>query len=213
RRLVGPLEPQQGHPPLTGVAVRVVREVEAAPFAVVEGRDVVGLQVPQRRGVQVVQETAQGLRGGRGQPLHGPAEQRAPLQHLLVGVAEQQRRDLPRRGQLGVARPLPPRRSDSHGLGSVSASPESAGGFAPPGSFRSFSLRLGNRPAGAPLPSQLSRLTRWCLSSGSTGLSAVWRSRSMWKFSTAAGFGPPDPSPNGPEPPPRPAPPIPGPPS
>ncbi|GAA2306280.1 hypothetical protein GCM10010402_77210 [Actinomadura luteofluorescens] len=64
--------------------------------------------------------------------------------------------------------------------------------------------RVDRVVGGLPLPEH---------SAGSTGLSEVCRSLSMWKFSTAMGLAPPEASPNGPEPPPSPAPPIPGPPS
>src|SRR5689334_6930984 len=84
----------------------------------------------------------------------------------LVGVAEQQRLDLPQ----------PRNRGPAH----------------------DSSCRGGNSPSGRPLPSQLNRFTT---------VSPVCRSRSMWKFSTAIGAGPPEDSPNGPEPP------MPGPPS
>ena len=60
-REVGLLEPQQRHPALAGVAVGEVGQEQVAAAAGVEGLDVVGLELRQRRGLEVVQEGPDGV--------------------------------------------------------------------------------------------------------------------------------------------------------
>jgi hypothetical protein len=84
------LELHQRHAPLAGVAVREVRQVEAAASPQVERLHVLGLLLLQGRGLQVVEEPAQ-----RPGELHrqrrdrGP-QQGQPGQQVLVGIAEEQ---------------------------------------------------------------------------------------------------------------------------
>ena len=60
---VGLLEPQQGHPAFAGVSVGEVGEEEVAAAPVVEGVDVVGLQLGQRRRLQMSDEVTDRLTG------------------------------------------------------------------------------------------------------------------------------------------------------
>ena len=164
---VGLLEAQQRHPALAGVAVGEVGQEEVAAPPGVEGLDVVGLELRQRRGLEVGQEGPDRVPDRGRQAVGGRPEQVGPGEQVLVGVVEEQRDRLPHDRQL---RP---------GAGS-------GFGRRPLTSPAPFG---GNSPGGEPLPSQLSRLTRAPLFSGPASESEVCRSWSIWKFSTAIGVG------------------------
>ena len=92
-REVGLLEPEQRHPPLAGVAVGEVGEEQVVPTAVVEGVDVVLLELGQRRLLEAVRRTPAAVR---------PRARAAGGRLLGSGRAG---RAAPRRGSRAAARP------------------------------------------------------------------------------------------------------------
>ena len=159
---VGVLEVHQRRSSPTGVPVGEVGQVERALPGVVEGGDVVLLELRQWRAPHVVEERGEvRVTGHQGREVVERGEQ------LLGGVVEDRRADRPRVHGLRV------------GSGRSAAEPHEP---AP-------SSRGGKSPSGVPLPSQLRRLTREALSSGEASESEVWRSCSIRKFSTATGVG------------------------
>src|SRR5206468_8293451 len=101
---VGVFEPQQRHAAFSGVAVGEVGQIGAEPFAVVECCHVVGGQLGERGGVEMIEEGVQRGADRRGQRPGGGAQQRPAVQELLVGVADQQGLNLPRGGGHGWLR-------------------------------------------------------------------------------------------------------------
>jgi hypothetical protein len=94
------LEPEQRHSPVAGVAMLEVRQIEAAPPLVVEGRDEVRGQLRQRDGLEVRQEGGKQIRDRGRQPHCRIAHQPDPRKELLVGIPQKQRGALPRKHEL-----------------------------------------------------------------------------------------------------------------
>src|SRR5699024_2985325 len=185
---VGLLELHQRHAAFTGVPVGEERQMQAALAGDVEGVHVLRLHLAQPASAQVprqcIDEIAQSLRQLPGHLL----QQRQLVHQLLLGVLQQQRDALPRRGlDPGVqcGRSAPVAAPQSHHCCSV---------------FASSSFRSGKSPSGIPLPSQFSRFTRLDLEPPPTSSSEVFRFCNMAMFSMATGVGRPEPSPNGAEP-------------
>src|SRR5690606_12159628 len=164
------LAPQQRHPTLAVVAVGEVRQEQTEALVMVERGDIVGRELRQRCPVQAVEEALQRAGDAFRQRSDSRMQQRPTVQHMLIRVPEEPGLD-------------PPRPCPCLGRG-----------------HHDRALGGGTSPSGMPLPSNFNRLTRLRLSTGAAGVPACCRSRSMRKFSTAMGDGPPDDSPNGPEP-------------
>ncbi len=127
----------------------------------------------------------------------GQVEAAAPLQverlHVVGGqlAGAQLRGERQERGEMRL-RGLPDERQAAPEA-FVRIGEQVGGGLPDDGGIHDLPFLRGKSPAGAPRPSQLSRLTRsWVISS------PVWRSFRPWKLSIETGTGRPDASPNGP---------------